>query len=133
MSAEKTEGEKILIEMSDSGLLQCDGRREKCKGECAQSDRYSLTCLQVAETRLSLRPSRLCGLLSLRSTAWIELNPKRGMNENGLTQASANSTARAALGCIMDVAGLLQLCTYGVPILYLWCTYRVRILYIWCT
>jgi hypothetical protein len=28
MSAEKTAGEKILLEMRDSALLHCDGRRE---------------------------------------------------------------------------------------------------------
>jgi hypothetical protein len=55
MSAEKTAGEKTLLELRDSGLLHCDGRREKSKEEGAQSDHHSVTCLQVAETDLSLR------------------------------------------------------------------------------
>ena len=54
MSAEKTAREKILLEMRDSGLLHCDGRREKSKEEGAQSDHHSVTCLQVAETGLPL-------------------------------------------------------------------------------
>jgi hypothetical protein len=31
MSAEKTAGEKILLEMHDSGFLHCDARKEKTR------------------------------------------------------------------------------------------------------
>jgi hypothetical protein len=45
MVAEKTAGEKIQLEMSDSALLHCDERREKSKGDGAQSNHVSVTCL----------------------------------------------------------------------------------------
>src|ERR1035441_5489229 len=62
MSAEKTAGEKILLEMRDSDLLHCEERREEGEGEHAQSDRVPVTDLQVTEPGLALRPLRLCGL-----------------------------------------------------------------------
>ena len=68
MSAEKTAGEKILLELRDSGLLHCDGRGEKSKGKRVQSDHHSVTCLRVADTGLCPRQSRVCGSLGLRST-----------------------------------------------------------------
>jgi len=47
-SAEKTASEKTLLEMRDSFRLHCEERRGKSKVEGAQSERYSVTCLQVA-------------------------------------------------------------------------------------
>src|ERR1039458_4461409 len=38
MVAEKAAGEKPLLEMRDSALLNCDERREKSKGDGAQSN-----------------------------------------------------------------------------------------------
>jgi hypothetical protein len=63
----------FAVEASANKPQRRDGRREKSKEEGAQCDHHSVTCLQVAETDLSLRPSRLCGLLGLRSIAWIRL------------------------------------------------------------
>ena len=37
MSAEKTAGEKTLLELRASGLLHCDERRENSMGESAQT------------------------------------------------------------------------------------------------
>jgi rhomboid family GlyGly-CTERM serine protease len=48
-------------------------RREKDSGEGAQTNHLSATTLQVTETGPSLRPSRLCGLTGLASTAWSRL------------------------------------------------------------
>jgi hypothetical protein len=44
-------------------------RREESEGEVAQSNHFSVTDSQVTETGPSLRPSRLCGLTALPSTA----------------------------------------------------------------
>ena len=51
-----------------------DGRRGRSKGKDAQSNHYSVTCFQVAESGLSLRPSRLCGLICLCSIGWLRLS-----------------------------------------------------------
>src|ERR1019366_1855487 len=51
-----------------------EGRREKTKGVDAQSNHHSVTQFQVAESGLSLRPSRLCGLMGLCSIAWPRLS-----------------------------------------------------------
>ncbi|MGO8931093.1 MAG: tetratricopeptide repeat protein [Limisphaerales bacterium] len=53
-----------------------DERREKSEGEGAQTDHFSVTDLQAAETGLSLRPSRLCGLTGFPSIAWLQLRTK---------------------------------------------------------
>jgi hypothetical protein len=51
-------------------------RREKKEGEGAQSDYPSVTDSQLAGTGRSLRPSRLCGLPALPSTASLPLSEK---------------------------------------------------------
>jgi hypothetical protein len=51
----------------------CDGRREASEREGAQSDHLSVTDSQVTEAGPSLRPSRLCGLPALPSTASLQL------------------------------------------------------------
>ena len=58
-----------------------------------------MTYLQVAGTRLSLRPSRLCGLLGLRSIAWIRL-PGHGLAGHDLTQ----NGGVARPGSVRDIA-----------------------------
>jgi hypothetical protein len=52
-------------------------RREESDGEGAPTDALSATGLQAAEGGLSLRPSRLCGLTGLTSTAWLRLSRYR--------------------------------------------------------
>ena len=51
-----------------------EGRREKTKGDDARSNHHSVTQFQVAESGLSLCPSRLCGLKCLCSIAWLRLS-----------------------------------------------------------
>jgi hypothetical protein len=51
-----------------------DGRREKRLRARAQSDHHSVTCHPMAQTGLSLRPSRLCGFLAHPSIAGIQLS-----------------------------------------------------------
>ena len=58
------------------GPQRRDERREKSEGEGAQTDHFSVTDLQAAETGLSLRPSRLCGLTGFPSIAWLQLRTK---------------------------------------------------------
>ena len=50
-------------------------RREKWEGEAATANHLSVIDSQVTEIGLSLRPSRLCGLTGLSSTAWSRLRP----------------------------------------------------------
>jgi rhomboid family GlyGly-CTERM serine protease len=51
-------------------------RREKGRGESAQTNPLTVTTLQVTETGLSLRSSRLCGLMGRASTAWSWLSAR---------------------------------------------------------
>jgi hypothetical protein len=51
-----------------------DGRREESQREAANGNHHVVPCLRVAETGMSLRRSRLCGLIGLRSTAWLRLS-----------------------------------------------------------
>jgi len=48
MSAEKTAGEKTLLEMHDSGLLHCDERREKSQEKGTQTDRLTVADIAMA-------------------------------------------------------------------------------------
>src|ERR1035441_5449127 len=48
-------------------------RREKGNGEGARTDALSATGFHLAESGLSLRPSRLCGLTGPASSAWSPL------------------------------------------------------------
>jgi PAS domain S-box-containing protein len=50
-----------------------DERREESGGEGVHTNHLSVTDSQVTETGLSLRPSRLCGLTGLPSTASLRL------------------------------------------------------------
>jgi|CZKM01.1.fsa_nt_gi hypothetical protein len=51
-----------------------DERREESEGEGAQSNHLLVTDSQVTETGLSLRPSRLCGLTAIPSTAPLRVS-----------------------------------------------------------
>ena len=64
---------RILLEMHDSRVLQCEERREKGEGARARTHHFAVTDLQVTPVGLSLRSSRLCGLMGLGSNAWLRL------------------------------------------------------------
>ena len=85
------------------GPQRREGRKEKSKGQDARGNHHSMTYPQVAGTWLSLRPSRLCGLLGLRSIAWIRLRG-HGSARHDLSQDGG--AARA--GRTRDIAGLTQ-------------------------
>jgi len=53
-----------------------DDRREKSGGEGAETEHLAVTDFQVAENGLPPRPSRLCGLTGLPSTARIRLGSR---------------------------------------------------------
>ena|ERR1022692_939770 len=50
-------------------------RREMSEDSGSQSNHRLVTDLQAAQTCLSRRSSRLCGLMGLRSIAWLLLSP----------------------------------------------------------
>ncbi len=54
-----------------------DGRREECDGGRAQSNHLPGIGSQAAETCLALRPSCLCGLIGLSSTASFRIRISR--------------------------------------------------------
>src|ERR1035438_3053402 len=51
-----------------------EGRREKSEGKGPQFNHRLVTDLQAAEAGPSLRSSRFCGLMGLRSSAWLRLS-----------------------------------------------------------
>jgi hypothetical protein len=77
MVAEKTAGEKILLEMRDSALLHCDERGEKHEAEGTPIDHGSVTWLRLAGIGLPLCASRTGGLWRRGLTAWRWLRRQR--------------------------------------------------------
>ena len=74
MSAEKTAGEKTLLELRDSGLLHCDERREKREEGGAHTNHLSAKYDRLAANGLPPCSSRLCGSFVLAPTESTQLS-----------------------------------------------------------
>jgi hypothetical protein len=78
---EKIQGKELLVLSPGHSTGACakepqrrEGRREKQEEMGPQRSHRMVTDLQAAQTGLSLRSSRLCGLIGFRLIAWLGLS-----------------------------------------------------------